>query len=279
MTEALAKTWFITGTTTGLGRAWATAALDRGDRVAATARNVDRIQDLVDAYGDAVLPLLLDVTDRAAVFDAVGRAHDHFGRLDVVVNNAGYGTYGMVEEISEQEARAQLDTNLFGALWVTQAALPFLREQGDGHILQISSVGGLMAGPSLGIYHASKWALEGLSESLAHEVRELGIKVTIVEPTGYATAAEGSARHAAPLPAYEQQRERFAAMRAAATANEGEPGATSAAILAVVDADDPPLRIVLGAGVLERVAALYESRLVAWREWEAVSVAAHGIAT
>jgi NAD(P)-dependent dehydrogenase (short-subunit alcohol dehydrogenase family) len=270
------KTWFITGTTTGLGREWATAALDRGDRVAATARDVRRIQDLATAYGERLLPVALDVTDRAAVFDAVARAHAHFGRLDVIVNNAGYGTYGMVEEISETEARAQLDTNFFGALWVTQAALPFLRAQGDGHILQISSVGGLMAGPSLGVYHASKWALEGLSESLASEVRPLGIKVTVVEPTGYATAAEGSARHATPLPAYERQRERFTEMRAAATANEGDPAATSAAILAIVDAEAPPLRIVLGAGVIERVAALYDARLVAWREWEAVSVAAHG---
>ncbi len=194
----------------------------------------------------------------------------------MIVNNAGYGTYGMVEELSEQEMRAQLDTNLFGAIWVTQAALPLLREQGSGHILQISSVGGLMAGPSLGIYHASKWALEAISESLAHEVRGFGIRVTIVEPTGYTTAAEEKARHAIPLPAYKQQRERFDSMRAAAARNEGDPKATSAAILAVVDADDPPLRLVLGAGVLERLEALYASRLTTWREWEAISVAAHG---
>jgi NAD(P)-dependent dehydrogenase (short-subunit alcohol dehydrogenase family) len=268
--------WFITGTTTGLGRQWACAALDRGDRVAATARNVDRIADLVDTYGDHVLPITLDVTDRRAAFAAVALAHRHFGRLDVVVNNAGYGTYGMVEELSEQEARDQLDTNLFGALWVTQAALPLLREQGGGHILQVSSVGGLMAGPSLGIYHASKWALEGLSESLALEVREFGVKVTIVEPTGYATAAEGSARHATPAVAYAGQHARAEELRAAMTSRQGDPEATTAAILAVVDSADPPLRLILGAGVLERVAALYESRLASWREWEAVSDAAHG---
>jgi NAD(P)-dependent dehydrogenase (short-subunit alcohol dehydrogenase family) len=270
------KTWFITGTTTGLGREWAIAALDRGDRVAATARDVRRIVDLVETYGDRVLPITLDITDRSAVFDSVARAHGHFGRLDVVVNNAGYGQYGMVEELSEQEMRDQLDTNLFGAVWVTQAVLPFLREQGSGHILQVSSVGGLMAGPSLGIYHASKWALEGISESLAQEVREFGIRVTIVEPTGYTTAAEAAARHATPEPAYSPQRERFAALRAAATSREGDPQATRAAILAVVDADEPPLRIILGAGVLERVTALYESRLATWGKWEEVSVAAHG---
>ncbi len=273
MTE---KTWFITGTTTGLGREWAIAALDRGDRVAATARDVGRIADLVETYGERVLPITLDVTDRPAVFDAVAHAHGHFGRLDVVVNNAGYGQYGMVEELSEQEMRDQLDTNLFGAVWVTQAVLPFLREQGSGHILQVSSVGGLMAGPSLGIYHASKWALEGISESLAQEIRDFGIRVTIVEPTGYTTAAEGSARHATPEPAYERQRERFVALRAAATSREGDPQATRTAILAAVDADEPPSRIILGAGVLQRVTALYESRLATWREWEAVSVAAHG---
>ncbi len=218
------KIWFITGTTTGLGREWAIAALDRGDRVAATARNVGRIADLVETYGERVLPIPLDVTDRPAVFDAVTRAHSHFGRLDVVVNNAGYGQYGMVEELSEQEMRDQLDTNLFGAIWVTQAVLPFLREQGSGHILQVSSVGGLMAGPSLGIYHASKWALEGISESLAQEVRDFGIRVTIVEPTGYTTAAEGSARHATPTPAYKRPARAIRRdSRAAATRNEGDP--------------------------------------------------------
>ena len=271
-----AKTWFITGTTTGLGREWATAALDRGDRVAATARDTERIADLARTYGERVLPLTLDVTDRAAVFDAVTRAHKHFGRLDVIVNNAGYGQYGMVEELTESEMHDLLETNLFGAIRVTQAALPFLREQGSGHILQVSSVGGLTAGPFLGIYHASKWALEALSESLAHEVREHGIRVTIVEPTGYTTAAEGSARRAAPLPAYDRQRERFAAMQARAMERPGDPRATRDAILAVVDADDPPLRIILGAGPIEMLATVYEARLATWRAWEAVSVAAHG---
>jgi NAD(P)-dependent dehydrogenase (short-subunit alcohol dehydrogenase family) len=270
------RIWFITGTTTGLGREWAIAALDRGDSVAATARNVDRIADLVDTYGDRVHPIALDVTDRLAVFEAVAGAHRHFGRLDVVVNNAGYGQYGMVEELSEHEVRDQLDTNLFGALWVVQAALPFLREQGSGHILQNSSVGGLMAAPALGIYHASKWALEAISQSLAQEVRAFGIKVTIIEPTGYRTAAEGSARHATPNAVYDRQRERHAEVRAAMTSREGDPHATRAAILAVVDAEVPPLRIILGAGPLQMLTAEYESRLATWRAWEAVSIAAHG---
>ena len=155
--------------------------------VAAAARDVTTLNDLASQYGDAILPVELDVTDRAAAFAAVQQAHGHFGRLDVVVNNAGYGHFGFVEEITETEARAQLETNLFGALWVTQAAIPVLRAQGGGHIVQISSIGGVMAFPGLGIYHASKWALEGISEALAQEVGADGIKITLIEPSGYAT--------------------------------------------------------------------------------------------
>src|SRR6476646_6702699 len=165
------KTWFITGTSRGFGREWAIAALERGDRVAGTARDPSTLDDLVEEHGDALLALPLDVTDRDAVFETVRRAHDRFGRLDVVVNNAGYGQFGMVEELSEQEARDQIETNLFGAPWVTQAALPFLREQGSGHFLQVSSIGGISAFPGIGMYHASKWALEGFSQALAAEVR------------------------------------------------------------------------------------------------------------
>jgi NAD(P)-dependent dehydrogenase (short-subunit alcohol dehydrogenase family) len=152
------KTWFITGSSRGFGREWATAALARGDRVAATARDPRALEDLVERYGDVLLSMTLDVTDRAAVFETVGRAHEHFGRLDIVVNNAGYGQFGFVEELSEQELRDQIETNLFGAVWVTQAALPFLREQRSGHFLQVSSIGGISAFPGIGAYHASKWA-------------------------------------------------------------------------------------------------------------------------
>ncbi|CAN5249137.1 hypothetical protein BH09ACT10_BH09ACT10_30780 [soil metagenome] len=147
----MSKTWFITGASKGFGREWAEAALERGDKVAATARKVETLDALVDTYGDAVLPIQLDVNDRAADFAAVQQAAQHFGQLDIVVNNAGYGHFGMVEEISEDEARAQLETNVFGALWVTQAALPIMREQGSGHIIQVSSIGGISAFPTVGI--------------------------------------------------------------------------------------------------------------------------------
>jgi len=191
------KTWFITGTSRGFGREWAIAALRRGDRVAGTARDLSTLDDLVQEHGEAFLALPLDVTDREAAFETVRRAHDHFGGLDIVVNNAGYGQFGMVEELSEQEARDQIETNLFGALWVTQAALPFLREQGSGHIIQVSSIGGISAFMGIGMYHASKWALEGISQSLAQEVKDFGIHVTLIEPGGFSTDWGGaSAKHA-----------------------------------------------------------------------------------
>lgn len=186
------KVWFITGTSRGFGREWAIAALERGDKVAATARDTSTLDDLSEKFGDALLPIELDVTDRAADFAAVERAHDHFGRLDVVVNNAGYGQFGFIEELSEAEARDQIETNVFGALWITQAALPFLRAQRSGHIVQVSSIGGITAFQNVGIYHASKWALEGFSQALAQEVESFGIHVTLVEPGGFSTDWAGS---------------------------------------------------------------------------------------
>jgi NAD(P)-dependent dehydrogenase (short-subunit alcohol dehydrogenase family) len=271
------KVWFITGASRGFGREWAIAALERGDAVAATARDTATLDDLVARFGERVLALKLDVTDRAADFAAVAQAHRHFGRLDVVVNNAGYGQFGMVEELSEAEARDQIETNLFGALWVTQAALPFLREQGSGHLLQVSSIGGITAFPNVGMYHASKWGLEGISQSLAQEVAGFGIKVTIIEPGSFSTDWSGpSARHATPLPAYDAYRTQVAEARAKRVSNPGDPTSSSTAVLAVVDAEDPPLRIFLGAGPLATATADYESRLATWRKWDEVSTAAHG---
>jgi NAD(P)-dependent dehydrogenase (short-subunit alcohol dehydrogenase family) len=271
------KTWFITGTSRGFGREWTIAALERGDRVAATARDVHTLDDIAAKYGDAVLPLALDVTDRTGAFESVKRAHAHFGQLDVIVNNAGYGQFGMVEELSEKEARDQIETNLFGALWVTQAALPFLRAQGSGHIIQVSSIGGISAFANIGMYHASKWALEGISQSLSLEVADFGIKVTVVEPGGFSTDWGGSsARHATPSPAYDAEREKSARFRAQRTHQAGDPTASSAAILKLVDAPAPPLRVFFGDGPLGIATADYESRLATWREWEWLSIEAGG---
>jgi NAD(P)-dependent dehydrogenase (short-subunit alcohol dehydrogenase family) len=271
------KTWFITGASRGFGREWTIAALERGDTVAATARDTTTLDDLVAKYGDAILPIQLDVNDRDAVFAAVRDAHDRYGSLDVVVNNAGYGQFGMIEEISEAEARAQFDTNVFGPLFVTQAALPFLREQGSGHILQVSSIGGISAFPNIGIYNASKWALEAFSQSLAAEVADFGVKVTIIEPGAYSTDWGGaSAKQAAPNPAYDAFREKAAEQRKARAGNPGDPVATREAVLQVVDAENPPLRIFFGDIPLKIATRDYESRLATWREWEPVSIAAHG---
>jgi NAD(P)-dependent dehydrogenase (short-subunit alcohol dehydrogenase family) len=270
------KTWFITGTSRGFGREWTKAALERGDRVAATARDTSALDDLKADHGEKLLALALDVTDRDATFGAVRQAHDHFGRLDVVVNNAGYGHFGMVEEISEAEARAQLETNLFGALWVTQAALPFLRQQSGGHIVQVSSIGGISAFPGVGIYHASKWALEGISQALAQEVKEFGINVTLVEPGGFSTDWSGpSAKRSDPNPAYDGLRDRQQQWRASNV--PGDPIASAAAIMRVVDANPPPLRVFFGTAPLGIAEADYESRLATWREWQPVAELAQGV--
>lgn len=267
----MGRTWFITGTSRGFGREWAEAALERGDHVAATARDVTRLTPLVRRYGQAVLPLALDVTDRDGVHAAVQQAHAHFGSVDIAVNNAGYGHFGMVEELTEDELRAQLEANFFGAVWVTQAVLPIMRSQRSGRILQVTSEGGVRAFPGIGAYHASKWALEGLSESLSQEVAEFGIHITNVEPGPYATdwLARG-ARHSDPHPGYAAVHQ--------ATAHQfevGDPAATRAAILKIVDAEHPPLRMFLGKS-FDDVAELYDDRLRTWRDWQAVSLAAFG---
>ena len=240
------KVWFITGTSKGFGRVWAEAALARGDRVAATARDVKTLDPLVERYGDRIAALTLDVTDKAAVDAAITETHSRFGRLDVVINNAGYGLFGTIEEVSEAEARAQLETNLFGALWVTQAALPIMRGQRSGHIIQVSSIGGAF-----------------------------GIKVTIVEPGGFATEWGGpSAKRATELPAYDAARAAIAALRGRNV--PGDPDATGAAILKVVDARDPPLRIFFGSGGLPMTRAEYARRIETWEKWNDVSIEAQG---
>jgi NAD(P)-dependent dehydrogenase (short-subunit alcohol dehydrogenase family) len=267
----VSKIWFITGTSSGFGRIWAEAALERGDRVVATARDTRTLDDLVERFGDRVLATQLDVTDRESVFAAVASAVERFGGLDVVVSNAGYGHFGMVEELTERELREQMETNFFGAVWVTQATLPVLRARGGSRLLQVTSEGGVRAYPGIGAYHASKWALEGLSESLRQEVAPFGISVTCVEPGPYATdwLARGSRRSA--------ESADYASVRDA-TASEfvvGDPLATAPAIIELVDAAEPPARLILGR-VLPEIEAIYEERLETWRAWGDVSERAFG---
>jgi NAD(P)-dependent dehydrogenase (short-subunit alcohol dehydrogenase family) len=267
----MSRTWFITGAAHGFGREWAEAALARGDQVAATARRPEELAELAERYGADVLPVRLDVTDQAGVFRAVQQTAAHFGSLDVVVNNAGYGHFGMVEELSDADVRDQMETNFFGALWVTQAALPIMRRQRSGRILQVTSEGGVRAFPGIGAYHASKWALEGLSQSLAQEVAGFGIHITMIEPGPYSTGwLETGSRRSDEYADYRPVREAIERGW-----ERGDPAATRAAILKVADADEPPLRIFFGKS-LDPLTAEYEQRLATWREWEPVSIEAFG---
>ncbi len=268
------KVWFITGASRGFGRVWTEAALKRGDKVAATARHPAALDELTTAYGDAILPLALDVTDRDAVFEAVGQAHRHFDRLDVILSNAGYGYMGAIEELEPEQARANFDTNVFGTLSVVQAALPILRAQGGGHILTVSSIGGVIGFPTGGTYTATKFAVEAMTEALAAEVAAFGIKVTIIEPGSFSTEFRASVQSAPVIDAYNPIRQ---AVRSSFKPEElGNPAATAAAIFEAVDADKPPLRLVLGSTTIAKFKAVYEARLRNWSQWEAVSNAAQG---
>ncbi len=270
------KVWFITGTSRGFGRIWAEAALERGDKVAATARNAADMADLKERFGDAVLPLALDVTDAEQVKQAVQEAHAHFGRLDVVLNNVGYSLVGTAEELKEDDVRAMFDANYFGTLRVIQAALPLLRAQGSGHIIGVSSGLGLVAVPVIGSYCATKWAFEALHESLAQEVESFGIKVTLVEPGAYATTfgSPESLKRAEGMDAYAPLREQI--FGNLSTQKRGNPQATAEAMLTLVDAEDPPLRVFLGSENLPMVRAAYAERLATWDAWADVSNAAQG---
>jgi NAD(P)-dependent dehydrogenase (short-subunit alcohol dehydrogenase family) len=268
------KVWFVTGASRGFGRIWTEAALRRGDRVAATARDLKALDDLVATYGDSILALSLDVTDRDAVFEAVRQAHRHFGRLDVILCNAGYGYMGAIEEVVTAEAQANFETNVFGTLSVIQAALPLLRAQSSGHILTLSSIGGVIGFPTGGIYVATKFAVEGMTEALAGEVASFGIKVSIIEPGSFATGFRSSIKAAPAMAEYEAVRQ--AVFSAFKPEMSGDPLATAAAILKVVDADKPPLRLLLGTGPLPMIKKLYEGRLATWDQWAEVSNAAQG---
>ncbi len=272
----MSKTIFITGASRGFGKLWAEAFLKRGDKVIATARNTDSLNDLVQAYGANILPIQMDVNDRAADFAAIAKAKAHFGTIDVLINNAGYGLFGTIEETSEQEARDQIETNVFGLLWVTQAVLPVMREQGHGHIIQVSSVLGITTLPVLGIYNASKFAVEGLTETLATEVAGFGIKVSLIEPNGFSTDWAGaSAAQATSIDAYDGVKAAFQAGMANADAF-GKPEATVDAVLQLVDSTNPPLRLFLGKVALPWVKQVYANKLATWEEWDEVATAAHG---
>ena len=270
------KIWFITGASRGLGRLWTEAALKRGDKVAATARKVEDIAELKERFGDAVLPLALDVTDAAQVKQAVEQAHAHFGRLDVVLNNAGYSLVGTTEEASVADVQAMFDANYFGALRVIQAALPLLRQQDSGHIVGVSSGLGIVAVPLIGFYCASKWAFEAMHDSLSQEVKSFGITVTLIEPGAYATefGSPASLKMSEGIDAYNDLRQKM--IGNLSSQKRGDPEATAEAVLKVVDAEEPPLRFILGSQNLPEARKAYAERIATWEAWETVSNAAQG---
>ncbi|RYZ32371.1 MAG: SDR family NAD(P)-dependent oxidoreductase, partial [Sphingobacteriales bacterium] len=255
---------------------WTEAALERGDKVSATARRLESIADLKEKYGTNVLTLELDVTRPEQVTAAVRQAHAHFGRLDIVCNNAGYSLVGTIEEAGADEVRALFETNIFGPLSVIKAVLPLMREQGGGHILGVSSNLGHATLPVIGYYCSSKWSFEAIHESLAEEVRQFGIKVTIIEPGAYATefGSPESLKFSGNLDIYAPFKAGF--FENLKAVERGNPKATPDAIFSVVDAVDPPLRLILGSTGLPWIKELYAARIAEWEAWAAVSNAAQG---
>ncbi|MCF7549582.1 SDR family NAD(P)-dependent oxidoreductase [Pseudonocardia sp. WMMC193] len=270
-----ARGWLITGASRGLGRAFAEAVLATGDRVVACARDVAPLADLQAEYPHTLIPLVLDVSDRSAVRDAVDRAVAALGRLDVVVNNAGGLLYGMVEEATEDQIRAHLDVNFFGAVWVSQAVLPHLRAQGSGRILQVTSMGAAGGMASVGFYGAGKAALDTVSEALAMEVERFGVTVTIVEMGGYDTelftkgiTATGT------LPHYDALRAELAEM----WGEDSGPAPETAVpvVMELATLPDPPRRLIVGSRSYDQVQELRRARDELYRAWEPLSRQAPG---
>ncbi|MBW9055057.1 oxidoreductase [Rhizobium mesosinicum] len=269
----MSKVWLITGSSRGLGRALANAVLEAGDKLVATARDPAQLGDLVDAHGSRVLALALDVTDEAAAEAAVKSAVETFGRLDVLVNNAGYGNVAPIEDTSLAEFRAQIETNLFGTIIMTKAAIPVMRGQGTGHIIQFSSVGGRIGPVGRAPYAAAKWGVEGFSEVLSKEVGPLGIKVTIIEPGGFRTDFAGSStaiyggrpEYAETVGAMAEYQRNYSGRQ------PGDPAKAAAVVLHIASLDAPPLRLLLGSDAVAAVEKADAARMEADRSWRVVS--------
>lgn len=266
------KVWLVTGSSSGFGRAIAEAVLAKGDLVVATARHPEQVSDLVDQYPETAKAVRLDVTSSQEIENAIAAAMDSFGSINVLVNNAGYGSFGAVEEVSNEDIRQQFEVNFFGALMLTRKVLPLMRQQRNGHILNVSSVGGFTSFSGTGIYSATKFALEGLSEALSSEVAPLGIKVTIIEPGAFRTGFSGSS-----LSTPDRQIDDYAPTSGEFVKSSqdidgkqpGDPAKAAKAIIQAVESDKPPLRLVLGADALgairEKLSSVSEE-ISAWEE-------------
>lgn len=274
----MSKVWFVTGSSRGLGRAIAEAALSAGDRVVATARRPAQLEDLVTRYGDRVLPVALDVTSDENIEAAVQRGLDAFGRYDVVVNNAGYGDVAAVEDVRPADFRAQLDTNFYGVVQVTKAVLPTLRQQGSGHIFQVSSLGGRIGSVGLSAYQSAKWAVGGFSTVLAQEVAPLGIKVTVLEPGGMRTDWAGSSMTIPPISEpYRPTVGAFADRLRTATGSEvSDPAKVAAVILDLAGRDDAPVRLLLGSDAYQYATSAGQALAESDLRWRAVSESVSG---
>ena len=268
------QVFFLTGSSRGLGRQVAEAVLAAGHQLVATARDPASLADLVDRYGGQVLPVALDVTDQAAAVAAVGAGVAAFGRIDVVVNNAGYANLASVEDMSPEDFREQVDANLFGVVNVTKAALPVLRAQGGGHIIQVSSVGGRLATPGLSAYQTAKWAVGGFSEVLAREVGPLGIKVTVLEPGGMRTDWAGSSMRVPPVSQpYQPTVGASAAMHSSGSDDSlGDPAKVAQVVLAVAGMAEPPLRLILGSEAYAYATAVARAQAESDERWHDLTV-------
>ncbi|MEV4626471.1 SDR family NAD(P)-dependent oxidoreductase [Micromonospora sp. NPDC049523] len=268
------KVFLVTGSARGLGRHIAEAVLGAGHQLVATARTPEQLADLVDRYGDRIRPVALDVTDAAGAEAAVRTAVDAFGRLDVVVNNAGYANLASTEDITADDFRAQVDTNLFGVVNVSKAALPVLRAQGSGHIIQVSSVGGRVATAGLSAYQAAKWAVGGFSEVLAQEVAPLGIRVTVLEPGGMRTNWAGSSMSIPPISEPYRQTVGVVAqvLRGGSGNAAGDPAKVAQVVLTVADLDQPPVRLLLGTDASTYAAQAGRTRAETDAQWRTLSV-------
>ncbi|PJJ54453.1 oxidoreductase [Hymenobacter chitinivorans] len=265
--------WFITGSARGLGRSLTEAVLARGGRVAATARQPEQLADLVTRYGRQVLPLALDVTDAAQITAAVATAVAHFGRLDVVVNNAGFGITGAAEAYSEEQVRSQLETNLYAPIAITRAVLPYLRRQGSGHILQISSVGGRVGNAGVSIYQAAKFGLSGFTEALAKEVAPLGIRVTAVEPGGFRTDWAGASMRFAPaIAGYDLVQQRADFFASGSFVPVGDPAKAAQVMLDLVQHPHPPVHLVLGSEAAAMLRQADADRRAEFEHWLPVTL-------
>jgi len=271
---SMSKVWLITGSSRGLGRALAEAVLAQGHKLIATARDPTQLIGLGARYGSRVRAVALDVTDEHAAARAIEAAIDIFGRLDVLVNNAGYGNVSSIEDTSEADFRAQIETNLFGVVNVTRAAIPIMRRQRSGHIIQISSIGGRRGTPGLGAYQTAKWGVEGFSEVLAKEVVPLGIKVTIIEPGGFRTDWSGSSMTIHPTrPEYDSTVGEVARFqRNYDGAQPGDPAKAAAVIIHITSLDEPPLRLLLGTDAVQLAEKGEIARIESDKKWRNLSI-------